>query len=312
MNDATNGHKVFDRRQVRLHRDRAAANFGQHDFLFREVGARLADRLLDVERRFPLTLDLGCHAGGMATQLAGSGVETLVQCDLSPAMVRQAGAKALAADEELLPFADQKFDLIISNLSLHWVNDLPGTLVQIRRALQGDGLFLAAFLGAGTLVELRECLTAAEIEVRGGAGPRLSPLPTLSDGAALLQRAGFALPVADGDTLTVTYTDTLKLMADLRAMGEGNSVISKCKTFTSRTVLQRASALYHERFERPDGTLPATFQIIYLHGWAPHESQPNALAPGSATMRLSDALDTNEQSAGDVARPTGTTGKSQG
>lgn len=311
MNDAANGHKVFNRQQVRLHRDRAAANFGQHDFLFREVGARLADRLLDVERRFPLTLDLGCHVGGMATQVAGSGVETLVQCDLSPAMVRQAGAKALAADEELLPFADQKFDLIVSNLSLHWVNDLPGTLIQIRRALKDDGLFLAAFLGAGTLVELRECLTAAEIEVRGGAGPRLSPLPTLSDGAALLQRAGFALPVADSDTLTVTYTDTLKLMTDLRAMGESNSVISKCKTFTGRTVFQRTAALYRERFERPDGTLPATFQIIYLHGWAPHESQPNALAPGSATMRLAQALDAEEQPAGDIARPSIGTRKPQ-
>ena len=311
MNDATNGQNVFDRRQVRLHRDRAAANFSQHDFLFREVGARLADRLLDVERRFPLTLDLGCHAGGMATQLTGGGVETLVQCDLSPAMVRQAGANALAADEELLPFADQNFDLIISNLSLHWVNDLPGTLVQIRRALKEDGLFLAAFLGAGTLVELRECLTAAEIEVRGGAGPRLSPLPTLSDGAALLHRTGFALSVADGDTLTVTYTDTLKLMADLRAMGECNSVISRCKTFTSRTVLQHAAALYHERFERPDGTLPATFQIIYLHGWAPHDSQPNALAPGSATMRLAHALETDERPAGDIARPSKSMRKTQ-
>ena len=312
MNDETNSLRVFDRRQVRLHRDRAAANFGEYDFLFREVGARLADRLLDVERRFPLTLDLGCHVGGMATQLSGTGVETLVQCDLSPEMVRQATANTLAADEELLPFADQKFDLIVSNLSLHWVNDLPGALAQIRRTLKGDGLFLAAFLGAGTLVELRECLTAAEIEVHGGAGPRLSPLPTLGDSAALLQRARFALPVVDSDTLTVTYTDALKLMADLRYMGEGNSVIARRKTFTGRAVLQRAVELYHERFERPDGLLPVTFQIIYLHGWAPHESQPNALEPGSATMRLSDFLDTNEQSAGDVAHPVRRTGEPQG
>ena len=304
MIGAANDLEIFDRRQVRLQRDRAAESFTNHDVLFREVAKRLADRLLDVECNFPLALDLGCHGGGLADQLPKkSGIETLVQCDLSPAMARQAGANALVADEEMLPFADQKFDLVASNLSLHWVNDLPGTLIQIRRGLKGDGLFVAALLGSGTLMELRECLTDAEIETHGGAGPRLSPLPALGDAAALLQRAGFAMPVADGDTLTFTYTDAFQLLADLRGMGEANAVVSRRKSFTARTVLMRAAALYLERFARPDGTIPATFQVIYLHGWAPHASQRRALAPGSATTRLASALETEEQPAGDVARP---------
>ncbi len=307
-----NGLEVFDRRQVRLQRDRAAENFHNHDFLFREVAKRLADRLLDVKREFPLALDLGCHSGGLAAHLPeASGISTLVQCDLSPAMVRQAGATALVADEEMLPFTEQKFELILSNLSLHWVNDLPGALIQVRHALKEDGLFIAAILGSGTLMELRECLTTAELEVHGGAGPRLSPLPTLGDTAALLQRAGFAMPVADGESLTIAYTDIFQLLADLRGMGEANAVVSRRKSFTARSVLMRAAALYLERFAQADGTVPATFQVIYLHGWSPHASQRPALAPGSATARLASALETEERSAGDVARPVRRPGKKE-
>ncbi len=291
MIGASDGIDVFDRRQVRLHRDRAAPKFHDHDMLFREVAKRLADRLLDIKRKFPLALDLGCHSGGLAALLPkASGIEALIQSDLSPEMARRAGANTLVADEEMLPFDEQTFDLVVSNLSLHWINDLPGTLIQIRRALKEDGLFVSAILGAGTLRELRECLITAEVEIHGGAGPRLSPLANLGDAAALLQRAGFSMPVADGDTLKIKYTDVFRLFADLRGMGEANAVVTKRKTFTSRAVMFRAAALYLERFGDADGTIPATFEVIYLHGWSPHASQQQALAPGSATTRLASAL----------------------
>lgn len=272
--------KIFDRRQVRLHRDRAAKRFCDNDFLFREIGERIIDRLLDVKRDFPVALDLGCHIGGLSKQLMESGrINTLVQCDLSPEMARRASLNSLVADEELLPFSDQNFDLVISNLSLHWVNDLPGTLIQIRRILKRNGLFLAAFFGGGTLVELRECLTDAEIEISGGSGPRLSPLPTLSDTANLLQKTGFTMPVADSDTIMVAYSGALELMTDLRAMGESNAVISKLKSFTNRKIIERAATLYQKRFRQADNTLPATFQINYAHGWAPHTTSKAGSKP---------------------------------
>lgn len=291
MNSIQNSAKVFDRRRVRLYRDRAAIRFSEHNFLFREVGTRLADRLLDIDRQFPLALDLGCHDGGLEAQLpSASGIERLVQCDLSPAMAKQAGCNALVADEEMLPFVDKQFDLIVSNLSLHWANDLPGVFVQVQRALKSDGLFLATLFGAGTLMEFRECLSEARSKIDGTAGPSLPPLPMLGDAATLLQRAGFSLPVADSDTVTVTYADAFRLMADLQGMGEGNAAVRRSKCFNTRTALFHAAEIYRDRFERLDGTLPATFEVIYLHGWSPHASQQKALVPGSATMRLADAL----------------------
>jgi NADH dehydrogenase [ubiquinone] 1 alpha subcomplex assembly factor 5 len=205
MNDDT---APFDRRAVRLHRDRAAPILGAHDFLFAEAAERLADRLDDITRRFPLALDLGCHDGVLARTLKGrGGIETLVQMDLSPAMAARAArfGPAVAADEERLPFAERRFDAVLSCLSLHWVNDLPGALIQARLALKPDGLFLAVMLGGGSLGELRRALLEAEIEAKGGASPRVSPFADLRDAAALLQRAGFAMPVADLDQLRVTY-----------------------------------------------------------------------------------------------------------
>lgn len=265
---------IFDRRQVRRQRDRAAANLAKHDFLLRESAERLCERLLDVTRTFPLTLDLGCHGGELTSLLKGRfGIETLIAADLSPAMAgksRSGGATlAVAADEETLPFAEGRFDLVISNLSLHWVNDLPGTLLQIRRVLKPDGLFLASLLGGETLRELRQSLLEAELAEEGGAGPRISPFVDVRDAGALLQRAGFVLPVADIETVDVTYGDALTLLADLRGMGEGNAVMARRRGFSRRGTFGRAMALYHERHASPEGRLPATFQILSLTGWSP-------------------------------------------
>jgi SAM-dependent methyltransferase len=295
---------VFDRLAVRRHRERRAAGLGRHDFLFREVAERLADRLSDVKREFPLALDLGCHSGQLGRLLAGrGGIGRLFQADLSPAMARAAGSLALAADEEWLPVADGALDLVLSSLSLHWVNDLPGALVQVRRALKPDGLFLAAMLGGETLKELRQSLLLAEAEIAGGASPRVSPFADVADAGALLQRAGFALPVVDVDTLTFSYAGPFALMAELRALGESNAVATRRKGLTGRRLLHRAAEVYAERFAGADGRVPATFQVLYLTAWAPAEAQPKALRPGSAGRRLAEALDAEERPAGEKADP---------
>jgi SAM-dependent methyltransferase len=306
MDDAM---RVFDRRAVRLHRDRAATGLRGHDFLLREAGERLADRLDDINRRFPLALELGCHDGLLADLLGGrGGIERLVRADLSPAMAARATDRglpgpALAADEEALPFAPASFDLVLSNLSLHWVNDLPGCLLQVRRILKPDGLFLACLLGGETLTELRQALLQAELEERGGASPRVSPFAEIADAAGLLQRAGFALPVADSDRLAVSYPDAFRLMADLRGMGESNAVAARERRFTRRGLLVSAAAHYQQLFADAEGRLPATFQLIFLTGWTPHDSQQRPKRPGTATTRLADALGTVERPAGDKAKP---------
>ena len=301
--------RVFDRAAVRRHRDRAAAGLAAHDFLLREAGERLVDRLDDMTRRFPAALDLGSHDGRLADLIGGrGGVERLVRCDLSPAMAGRAVGRGLAgaalvADEEMLPFAPHSFDLVLSNLSLHWVNDLPGCLLQVRRILKPDGLFLASMLGGASLGELRQSLLEAELALRGGASPRVSPMAELGDAAGLLLRAGFALPVTDGDLLTVTYADPLRLMADLRGMGESNATLGRERRFTGRRLLLDAAARYREQFSDGDGRVRASFQILFLTGWAPHESQQQALRPGSAKSRLAEALGSVELPAGDKSRP---------
>ncbi len=298
------GARVFDRRRVRLNRARAAAGFAGADFLVREVADRLADRLEDIRRTFPLALDLGCHRGEFGQGLAGrGGIERLIQADLAPEMAALAGGSAVACDEELLPFAEGSLDAVFSCLSLHWVNDLPGALIQIRRALKPDGLFLAALFGGETLVELRQAWLEAESIVEGGAGPRVSPFADLRDAAGLLQRAGFALPVADADRLTVTYPNALALMRELKAMGEANAQIERRRSPTRRDTLAAAAALYQQRFAEPDGCVRATFQVIHMIGWAPSADQPKALRPGSAAQRLADALGTEEKKAGEKPRP---------
>lgn len=293
--------QIFDRRAVRRHRDRAAPRLAQHDFLFTDAAERLADRLLDVTRRFPLALDLGCHSGELGRILAGrGGIDRLVQCDLAEAMVRRAGGHGVVADEEFIPFADGTFDLVLSNLSLHWVNDLPGTLAQIRRILKPDGLFLAALLGGDTLVELRRAWMEAELSEEGGVGPRVSPFADVRDAGALLQRAGFALPVVDADVLTVSYADPMRLMADLRGMGESNAVRGRRNGFTRRTTLFKALAAYEDMFGGPDGRVPATFQLITLTAWTPHPSQQKPLRPGSGQVNLADFLGEDSRPVADL------------
>jgi SAM-dependent methyltransferase len=297
--------QVFDRKLVQRRRDRAAPGFTGADFLIRESAARLADRLLDVTRAFPLALDLGCHTGALGEELRASPkVGALFQADVSPAMARSAsqinGRPAVCADEEALPFAPQSLDLVLSNLSLHWVNDLPGALSQIRLALKPDGLLLATLFGTETLKELRSVLIDAEIEIAGGTAPRVSPFTDVRDAGNLLTRAGFALPVVDAETVTVTYSDMFRLMADLRAMGETNTVRERRRLPTRRDVFLRAAALYAERFSDARGRIVASFQIITMTAWAPHMSQQKPLRPGSASARLADALKATEVSLPDV------------
>jgi SAM-dependent methyltransferase len=304
--------QLFDRALLRRRRDRAAERLADHDFLFEEVAARLAERLQEVRRDFPLALDLGSHHGCLARALAPLRAQSpdkigyLVQSDLSPAQARLAAATgnpALAADEEFLPFAAGKLDLAVSNLSLHWVNDLPGCLIQIRQALKPDGLFLAALLGGETLRELRQVLLQAESETQGGAGLRVSPFADLQDAAGLLQRAGFALPVADRDRIEVSYLDAFRLLADLRGMGEANALAERSPRPLTRRSLLRAAEIYQETHSRPDGKITASFEVLYLTAWAPAADQPQPLRPGSAKTRLAEALGEEERKAGEKAKP---------
>ncbi len=282
---------VFDRTAVRRHRDRAAPALDAHDFLFREVGERLVDRLDDVKRRFPSALDLGCHGGQLGRQIgAHGGIESLIQCDLSPAMAGRAGSLALAADEELLPFGPETFDLVLSCLSLHWVNDLPGALLQIRTALKPDGLFAAAMFGGGTLAELRDALAWAEDAEEGGLSPRVSPFADARAAGDLLQRAGFALAVVDTETVALEYADPFRLFRELRAMGETNAVIERRKAMTRRATVMAAAERYRAAFGGADGGVRASFCVLYMTGWAPDPSQQRPLAPGSAQSRLAAAL----------------------
>jgi SAM-dependent methyltransferase len=203
---------------------------------------------------------------------------------------RQDGPGALLGDEEALPFGPERFDLIVSCLALQGVNDLPGGLIQARRSLRPDGLFIGCLLGGNTLTELRQSFAAAESEIEGGVSPRVAPFADVRDLGGLLQRAGFALPVADNDSVTVRYATPFALMADLRAMGLTNNLVDRRRTPLRRATLLRMAAVYAERFADPDGRVRATFDLVWLSGWAPHESQQKPLRPGSAKSRLADAL----------------------
>ena len=290
---------VFDRKVLRTRRARARA-LGPATFLLERAATDLAERLAAVLRRFPLALDLGTPGDEVRTALSGlNSVEAIVAASAdrggfcSPLFV--------AADEEALPFRDGVFDLVVSALSLQFVNDLPGTFVQIRRALRPDGLFLAVLMGGDTLTELRQSFDAAESEIEGGLSPRVAPFADLRDLGALLQRAGFALPVTDSDSITVRYDSVFGLMNDLRRMGATNALVDRRRTPLKRATLLRMAEIYRQRFADADGRVRATFEFLWLSGWAPHPSQQRPLPPGSAQARLADALGTRELPAGDKA-----------
>ena len=296
---------LFDRALHRARLDRAAPDYAAADFLKERAAGDVVMRLETILRRFPVAVDLGARNGHFFKALSASdaraNIDTLIEADLSGRMLRGRNTLRVVADEERLPFGDGTLDLVVSTLSLHWTNDLVGALIQIRRALRPDGLFVGAIFGGATLTELRQCLLAAESELTDGASMRVSPFADAIDAAGLLQRAGFALPVADVDRVKVRYAHPIKLLQDLRAMGETSVLLDRSRKPLSRKVLFRAMELYVERFAEPDGKVPATFEIVSVTGWAPHESQQKPLRPGSAKMRLADALGVKEQPAGDKA-----------
>ena len=280
----SSGPKIFDRRLLRVRQTRALTR-GPATFLIDRVASELGERLSAVLRRFDVVADLGTPTDAVRRALAGSGkVGTIL---------------AVKIDEEALPFANAALDLVVSALALQFVNDLPGTLIQIRRALRPDGLLLAALIGGESLTELRVAFATAESEIEGGVSPRVAPFADVRELGALLQRTGFALPVVDSEKLVVRYDSVFGLMRDLRGMGATNVQYERRRTPLRRATLERMAAIYAERFADADQRVRATFEIVWLSGWAPHESQQKPLKPGSAAQRLADALGTKEISAGE-------------
>jgi SAM-dependent methyltransferase len=283
MSDRPAPPRIFDRDLLHMRLRRALAR-GAPDFLPARAADDLLDRLLTVKRDFPRSLDLGSATEHFSRAVVSSG---------RPAPLRAGRlGGAVILDEEALPFAPASFDLVVSGLALQWVNDLPGVLTQVRRILAPDGLFLACLPGGASLVELRVALAQAEEEITGGASPRVSPFVDVRDMGGLLQRAGFALPVADVDSFALRYESMLGLVADLRAMGAANALVKRGRGALRRDVLARAAQIYAERFSDPDGRVRASFEIVWISGWAPHESQQKPAKPGSATQRLEDAIRT--------------------
>lgn len=287
---------VFDRKSVKKHKNRAANNFSSFSFLKQRFAEDLADRLEVIPRPFPYLLDLGCHSGEVFNEISkradiSKRVGHVIGSDLSIKFVKQSGHTSLVADEEVLPFKPNSFDAVLSCLSLHWVNDLPGTLVQIRNALIPDGLFIGQLLGGRTLHELRTCLIEAETEIRGGAAMRVSPFADVQDISSLLQRAGFVMPVADTETVTVRYSNPISLFQDLRGMGEAASPVNaEQQPNLTKNIFFRAIEIYSEKFSDPDGKFLATFEVVTASGWSPGPDQPSPLKRGSAKASLTEAL----------------------
>ncbi|WP_417487500.1 methyltransferase domain-containing protein [Maricaulis sp.] len=295
---------LFDRSLLRRRRDRIAGILPEHNFLAQRAFDDMGDRIASIMRDFDRAAILGGGpdlATDATTELLAGKVGWWCRSDLSPSVAATLDRPALALDEEQLPFASESLDLVLAPWGLHWSNDLPGALVQINHALKPDGFFACALPGGSTLTELRQCLMAAESELTGGAAARVSPLAGTFDMAALLQRAGFAMPVADVDRITVRYDNIFALMAELRGMGETSVLADRPRNPATRALFIRAGQIYAERFAGPDGRIRATFEIIHAAGWAPHPDQPKPKRPGSATHRLADALGVKERSLGEKA-----------
>lgn len=295
---------LFDRTLLRRRRDRTAGILAEHNFLAQRAFDDMSDRIASIMRDFDRAAVLGGGPGlttAATDDLLQDKVNWWCRSDLSPSVAATLDRPALALDEEQLPFASESLDLVLAPWGLHWTNDLPGVLVQINHALKPDGFFACALPGGSTLTELRQCLMAAESELTGGAAARVSPLAGTFDMAALLQRAGFAMPVADVDRITVRYDNIFALMADLRGMGETSVLTDRPSNPAARALFVRAGQIYAERFADPDGRIRATFEIVHAAGWAPHPDQPKPKRPGSATHRLADALGVQEKSLGEKA-----------
>ena len=293
---------IFDRTLLRARRARFAHEIEARSALLAHVAREIAERIELILRPFPLALDLGAYHGLLGRKVAElPSVEKVIYAESAFAFAELCPRPSVVCDEDLLPFKEGSLNLAVSGLALHRVNDLPGALIQIRQALCPDGLFMAALLGAGALIELRQVLIEAEAEAEGGASPRVSPFGDVRDYGALLQRAGFALPVADSETLTVPYPGPRELMREVRALGGGNVLLARSRRPLSRRTLARAEELYRAEYGMPDGQVRASLEIVYLSGWAPDPSQQKPLKPGGAARRLADALGTVEQPAGDKA-----------
>lgn len=290
----TSGPTIFDRALLRTRQKRAQA-LGPATFLLDRVAEETVERLSVVLRKFGRAADLDTAGDALSKALlAGGAVEAVAR-----ATIRTEGALEILVDEQGMPFTEASLDLVVSGLALQFVNDLPGALIQIRRALKPDGLLLAAMIGGDSLNELREAFAQAESEVEGGLSPRVLPFGDIRDLGGLMQRAGFALPVVDSDRVIVRYDSPIALMRDLRAMGATNILIERRRAPLKRATLARMLEIYAERFADSDGRLRATFEIVWLSGWTPHESQQKPLKPGSATRRLADALGAREIPAGE-------------
>lgn len=293
---------LFDRKLLRARRARFAHEIEAREFLLAHVAREIAERVQLMLRPFPRALDLGAYHGLLGRKVAElPSVGAMIFAESAFAFAALCPSPSLVCDEDLLPFKDASLNLVVSGLALHRVNDLPGALIQIRRALAPDGLFMAALLGAGALMELRQALIEAEAEAEDGASPRVAPFGDVRQYGALLQRAGFALPVADAETLSLLYPSPRDLMREVRALGGGNVLLARSRKPLSRHTLERAEQIYRERHATPDGQVKASFEIVYLSGWAPDPSQQQPLKPGSAARRLADALGTTERPASDKA-----------
>lgn len=289
--------RLIDTAAHRRYRDRAASGFGNVNFLKKAASERLADRLEIVRRRFPLVLDLGAHHGEMTkTALASGKVDRVICADPSFGMACQSAKEtpSLVVDYDNMNFRDEAFDAVISAFSLHWVNDLPGLLARIRRWLKPDGLLLLSMAGGVSFSGLRSCLAEAESQTAGGLSPRVLPMADIRDLGGLLGRAGFGLPVADSDTLSVTWADPLNMMRELRQMGESNALLGRANHMTRRDTIMQATALYKDRFATEDQQISAEIELITLTAWSPSPDQQKPLKPGSADINLGDFLNANQ------------------
>ncbi|KAF9576346.1 hypothetical protein EC968_009320 [Mortierella alpina] len=294
--------QVFNRDTKRLQKERAVRNTQlsrQVDYVKDEVAFRVVDRLLDIKREFNEVVELGSGCGHIAKHVDTDMMKKLIMCDMSEGMLNrdrdveyEVPVERRVVDEENLPFPENSLECVVSSLSMHWINDLPGAMIQIQRSLKPDGVFIAGLFGGDTLFELRTSLQLAELDREGGISPRISPMADSRDLGSLLSRAGFTLTTVDVDEVTVNYPSALELMEDLRAMGESNAVINR-RGFLSRDTMMAAAAIYKEMYGNPDGTVPATFQILYMIGWKPAPTQNKPLERGTAKHSLKERLETD-------------------